>query len=106
MSLNDDTGTATITAVGTIAALASLLILVAVLARGMIHTHQAQVTVELAAVAAAHALYRGEDPCEVADQVVHRNAGQRVSCQITGEDVLLTVRIGGKEVKARAGPLG
>lgn len=106
MSLNDDTGTASITAAGVIAALVSLLILVAVLAKGMIHSHQAQVTAELAAVAAAHALYRGEEPCEVADQVVRRNAGQRVTCHVEGEDVLVTVGIGGKKVRARAGPLG
>lgn len=104
--LNDDSGNVTITAAGTIAALISLVLLVAVLAKGMIHTHRAQVAAELSAVAAAHALYRGEDPCAVADQVARRNAGERASCDVVDEDVLVAVRVGGKEVTARAGPLG
>lgn len=94
------------TAAGAIAAVVAFLALVVWLAASMIDSHRAQVTAELAAVATAHALYAtGTDPCAHAQEVARRNGGDTTRCYIDGEDALVTVRHGTREVTARAGPL-
>lgn len=106
MSLDDDTGNVTITAAGVIGALCALLLVVGVAARGTIHAHRAQIAAELAAVAAAHAVFRAQDPCQAARDTASRNNAQVTGCELINGDAAVTVKFGTKEVTAKAGPLG
>lgn len=73
----------------------------------------AQSAADLAALAGAVALQRGEDPCSAAGSVAAGNDAEVSGCRVEGEDVVLEVRVDsptflghGFDIRgeARAGP--
>ncbi|WP_018297919.1 Rv3654c family TadE-like protein [Corynebacterium lubricantis] len=103
--LLDDRGYATIASVGIIAALATLLIAIAGIAQHTITAHRVRTVADLAAIAAATALYEGFDPCSTAGQTAELNAATAIGCRSEESDVVVTVRLGRAESQSRAGPL-
>lgn len=81
---------------------------------GLVVAHrQAQAAADLAALAAAGAPRRGDDPCRAAREIAQRNGARLAACQQQGADVVVraTVRshFGGPWAvdlvgEARAGP--
>ena len=80
----------------------------------MVATHrQAQAAADLAALAAAGALRRGNDACGAADRVALANGTSLEVCRVEGTDVSVTVvaagprflgQTGDLHARARAGP--
>lgn len=105
--LSDDSGSLTITAAGTIAALVSLLLVVVLVSREAINVHRARVAAEVAAVSAAFNLVSAptSDPCARAREVASKNATEVVSCKVSGVDVIVQVQRGKQTAISRAGPL-
>ncbi|MDY5784955.1 Rv3654c family TadE-like protein [Corynebacterium sp.] len=103
--LRDDDGYATVVSAGIIAAVVSLLLVVAALGTKVVDSHRARVAADLAAVAGAFALYAGSDPCRAAEETAQANGGAVQECSERAPDVTVTVRFGRGESTARAGPL-
>jgi secretion/DNA translocation related TadE-like protein len=85
---------------------------VSVLGGLLVGSRKASAAADLAALAGAAALQRGEDPCRAATGTVRANQARIRSCQVRGQDVFVratrdvavlgrTVRVPGS---ARAGP--
>lgn len=85
-----------------------------VLAVGVVTTHRrAQGAADLAALAGAQALVRGENPCAAAGDVAERNRASVTDCSVTDRDVVVAVSVAAPGVfpesfelrgRARAGP--
>ncbi|QTH60076.1 flp pilus-assembly TadE/G-like family protein [Corynebacterium hindlerae] len=106
MRLDNDDGSLTIGAAGTIAALLALALIAAAAVRTVSNTHRAQVSAELSAVAGAMALATSSvPPCEKARDTAQRNGATITDCTINDADVLVTADISGQRATARAGPL-
>lgn len=112
--VRDDGGYATIVSASIVAAVVSLAMVAAGLVSHTVGTHRAQVAADLAAVAAATALYAGHtagDVCAAARQTTELNHAEVAECTIDGTDVTVTASVrtsGGArraEASARAGPL-
>ncbi|WP_291314349.1 Rv3654c family TadE-like protein [Corynebacterium sp. UBA2622] len=103
--LGGDEGYATVTSAGIIAAVVSLLLVVAGLGARVVDTHRARGAADLAAVAAATALYQGFDPCRAAERTARDNGARMESCTEHPPDVVVTARVGSRSASARAGPL-
>lgn len=95
----------TVATAGFAAALLSLGLVVILAAAQVSAHHETRVAADLAAVAAAHALARGEDACTVAGQVAGYNGATLSGCGVTGTDVTVTTSIRGREVSSTAGPV-
>lgn len=95
----------TIATAGFAAALFSLSVVVIGAAGQVVAHHRAQVAADLAAVAGAHSLWRGEDACSTARWTAALNGETVGDCTVTGADVTVTVPVRGREVRATAGPL-
>ncbi|MDO5513107.1 Rv3654c family TadE-like protein [Corynebacterium sp.] len=95
----------TIVTAGAAAALISLCLVVVAAAGQVEARHRAQVAADLAAVAGAFALYRGDHGCAVAEQVAGYNGASISTCDVRGADLRVTARVRGKEVTATAGPV-
>jgi secretion/DNA translocation related TadE-like protein len=99
-----------------IACLAVLLLLGAALGvvAALVHAHRvAQSAADLAALSAASAIGRGQDPCAVGSSTASANGALVTSCAVAGREVTLRVRVDGPhwlgqaadlEAEARAGP--
>lgn len=81
-------------------------------ATGAVH-RRAQAAADLAALAGATAHQRGDDACTAAGLVADRNGAESAACHLTGDDVVVRVRLAGPEFlghswelvgRARAGP--
>lgn len=114
MRSREETGSGTVLGI----ALMALLILVttaAVAVAALVLTHRrAESAADLAALAGAHALPLGSDPCAAAQSVARRNGAAFVSCWVRGPDVLVVTRVAGPTIvgrlmlltgRARAGPV-
>ncbi|AZA12275.1 Rv3654c family TadE-like protein [Corynebacterium gerontici] len=101
----DEQGNATILAAGIAAALALVLGVLLLAASAVIHTHQAQVAADMAAVAGAYAEAEGRFGCPVATQVLEANQAQMLTCDSEGGDVQIQANIGGQVAAARAGQI-
>lgn len=104
----DDSGYATVAAAGFAAALATLFVVVAWQAGGLVAREQAQVAADLAAVAGAHVLAVGDGAdaaCAQAAWVAELNDALLGECHSEGEDVVAEVIVRGRSSYARAGPL-
>ncbi|NLA56784.1 MAG: TadE-like protein [Corynebacterium humireducens] len=95
----------TIVTAGVAAALFSLGVVLLGAAGQVSAQHEAQVAADLAAVAGASAVYRGEDGCTVAVAVAGDNGASLRDCRGAGADLTVTVRIRGREVTSTAGPV-
>ncbi|QIX28882.1 flp pilus-assembly TadE/G-like family protein [Nocardioides sp. JQ2195] len=76
---------------------------------------RAQSGADLAALAGAGTLQRGDEACAAAGRVATANAAVLVTCRVIGEDVMVEVRVPGPEFlghtfeirgRSRAGPQG
>ncbi|PFG27440.1 Rv3654c family TadE-like protein [Corynebacterium renale] len=104
-SLHDDTGSATITAAGMIAALVLAAMTIAGAAHWVVAGHRAQVAADMAAVAAAYAHAVGREACPAAEATAHENQATVTACAVDGADVEIRATISGRDAVARAGPL-
>lgn len=98
----------TITTTGIIAALLSVGLSIAALINDVAAAHRAQLAADLAAVAAAHALYEGADACTTARETATINSATLKGCTIDGADVEVTAAtttLRTHSRTARAGPL-
>ncbi|MCK7662448.1 flp pilus-assembly TadE/G-like family protein [Corynebacterium sp. CCM 9185] len=99
-------GSTTLIAASVAAALVALTLIVFDVTGDVLDRHRAQVSADLAAVAAATALWFGDDACPVASRTVARNVGGELrNCRIAGADVIVDVAVGDAIARARAGPL-
>lgn len=105
LSLGNDNGYATVTSVGIIAAVTSLLLVVAAVGAQVIARHEAQVAADMAAIAGAWAHATGEDACAVAGEIAAANDAQLDNCREEDRDVIVTASVRGKEASAKAGPI-
>lgn len=72
----------------------------------MIADHRrAQAAADLAALAAAHQLGRGGDPCASAAQIAVLNHARLSACAVAGDDVVVTVLVEGPRWLGQAGDL-
>ncbi|ERJ43492.1 MULTISPECIES: Rv3654c family TadE-like protein [Corynebacterium] len=105
----DDDGYATVAAIGIILAIAAVALALVGVASHVVARHQAQLAADMAAVAAAEGLSRGDLPCPVAQRIAGLNHASVVSCRTDNRDVLLEVTAGvsvtSAHAKARAGPV-
>lgn len=95
----------TIVTAGAAATLLSLCLVVIGVAGQVEAHHRARVAADLAAVAGAFAIYRGEDGCVAATQVAGHNGASISTCRVAGADLTVTVDVRGREVRATAGPV-
>ena len=115
MRVCGDRGAAAVLAVTLSAAI--LLCVTAAVAGGrlLVDHRRAAVAADLAALAGAAAVQHGLDGCSAAERIAARNDAVVSGCRVTGEEVLVTVRVAsvrllGRSVRpradARAGPVG
>jgi secretion/DNA translocation related TadE-like protein len=86
-----DSGSATIYAIGWLAALLTMTWLVLVLAVATARQHHLDDSADLAALSAAAAAVKGGDPCTSADAAARANRVMLADCRQSGIDV--TVRV-------------
>lgn len=110
--LRDDRGSATVWAVGAIAALLVVAGLLFTLGSAVVTRHRASDAADLAALAAAGSAGRGaEAACARALAVTARMSARLVSCRLDGWDALIEVAaavpggLGDASAHARAGPV-
>ncbi len=94
----------TVVTAGVAAALFSLGVVLLGAAGQVSAQHEAQVAADLAAVAGAFAVYRGEDGCTAAATVAEDNGASLIDCRGAGADLTVTAKIRGREVTSTAGP--
>lgn len=109
----DERGSATpfaVACLGLLVLIAAALGVVAAMVRAQ---RQAQSAADLAALAAAHALARGDDGCGEGGRIAAANAAALVSCAMAGREVRVRVQVAGPhwlgqvadfDAEARAGP--
>lgn len=112
--LSDEQGSATVVMLGVIAAVLMLTISGLFLASAVLASHRARAAADLAALASAGVLMRGEPPaaaCQSAAQVVAANHGRVQGCIAIGTEVRLTIAVpagmrglGVATARSRAGP--
>jgi len=95
----------TLVTAGSAAALFSLAVVILTASGQVSAHHRAQVAADLAAIAAATAVYAGADGCAAAEETAGRNGASISECRIAGADVTVTAAIRGKEVTSTAGPV-
>ncbi|MGW0841031.1 Rv3654c family TadE-like protein [Streptomyces sp. NPDC002787] len=104
-----DRGSATVWAVGAIAALCVVFGAVLALGQAFVIRHQASAAADLAALAAAdHWMKGSEGACATAERVARAQGGRLVHCEVEGEVSDVTAASGTgpltAEARARAGP--
>jgi len=112
--LSDERGSATVVMLGVIAAVLMLTISGLFLASAVLASHRARAAADLAALASAGVLMRGEPPaaaCHSAAQVAAANHGRVQGCIAVGTEVRLTIAVragmkglGVATARSRAGP--
>ncbi|MFE7766389.1 Rv3654c family TadE-like protein [Streptomyces sp. NPDC057438] len=108
-SVRSDRGSATVWAVGAIAALCAVFGSVLAFGQAVVIRHQAAAAADLGALAAADHWMKGSaGACATAERVVGAQGGRLVRCEVEGEiaDVTAVADMGPltAEVRARAGP--
>lgn len=111
--MRSERGSASVLVVSLIGVLLLLGMTAAFMTAGAAAHRRAQAGADLAALAGAGALQRGDDPCSAAAGVAARNRVTVVRCTIDGEDVVLEVGVDSPELwghtfeirgESRAGP--
>jgi secretion/DNA translocation related TadE-like protein len=101
----DDRGSTTIvTAVITCFLATAVMVAVAIIGN-TIASHQARNASDLAAIAGAHAVFRGDNACDKAGDVARANGGVMTRCHVEGADVTVTVDVGPSSAVSKAGPV-
>lgn len=102
---DDDRGAITIVTAA-ITCFIAVAVMVAVTIIGTtIASHEARNAADLAAIAGAHAVFRGDNACNEARDVAQANGGVLTRCIIEGADVTVTVEVGKSSADAKAGPV-
>ena len=111
---SDERGSATVVMLGVIAVVLMLTTSGLLLASAVLASHRARAAADLAALAAAGVLMRGEPPrvaCQSAAQVAAANHGQVQRCIVLGMEVRLSIAVpagmeglGVATARSRAGP--
>ena len=112
--LSDEQGSATVAVLGVIAAVLILTISGLFLASAVLASHRARAAADLAALASAGALMRGQPPataCQSAAQVAAANHGRVQGCVAVGTEVRVIIAVltgmkglGIATARSRAGP--
>lgn len=100
----DESGYATILALGAVLVLVAIFGMCLLLAERVIDAHRAQVAADMAATSGAFALIKG-DGCEVAAEIASWHQATLDSCEVHGEDLLVTTQFDDTVARARAGPV-
>ena len=110
----DDGGYMSVMTAFTVAALLAVTVAVLLVARAAVAAHSARAAADLAALAGAHALRAGEDPCAVAAGVAAANRAVVAGCAVDAFDVVVRAEVrvelglaGSRSASAvaRAGPV-
>lgn len=111
---SDERGSATVVMLAVIAVVLILTVSGLMLASAVLASHRARAASDLAALAGAGALIRGEPPvvaCQSAAQVARTNHGRLQSCAVAGTEMRLSIAVpagvnglGVATAKSRAGP--
>lgn len=112
--LDDDEGSVTVLTAFAAAAVLALAVAVLLVARATVASHTARAAADLSALAGAHALRVGQDPCATAGGVAEANLAVVIRCTVDGPDVVIRAdvpvelgMIGVRQASAvaRAGPV-
>jgi secretion/DNA translocation related TadE-like protein len=107
---SDDGGSATVLVLALATATVTLAVGLAGLGAAVAARHRAEAAADLAALAGAQALQRGEPACDVVTRVALANGAVEVGCAVQGAEVVVRVGVdaGGLNLRARttarAGP--
>ena len=114
--VRDDRGSATVVGAMVIAALVAVVMVIVYVGAAVSARHHSQSTADLAALAAAQQLVRGEsDPCGAARDIASRMSASVKKCRVMGGDVVVTAQVAVEigtlgirhaQASARAGPTG
>ncbi len=113
MRRTGEDGAAVALSVGLVGVLLAVALGAAVAASLVDGHRRAQASADLAALAGAQALQRGEDGCPAAERIAVRNRTRLVSCDVAGAELTVVVAVDpGKQLpgigplpaRARAGP--
>lgn len=114
IDLDDDEGVMTVTTAFAVAAVLALAVAVLLVGRATVAGHAARAAADLAALAGAHALRAGEDPCAAASGIADANRAELSVCRVDGHDVVARAEVrvdlgvfGARSASAvaRAGPV-
>ncbi|MCP1388514.1 TadE-like protein [Corynebacterium sp. TA-R-1] len=103
--LADESGSASVTAAGIIAAVAALAFAVVAVVAGVAAQHRVAVAADLAAVSGASAYFSGADACGTAVHTASLNGADIERCEVVEGDVIVTAAKGRARASARAGPV-
>ncbi|MGN0102281.1 MAG: Rv3654c family TadE-like protein [Dietzia sp.] len=112
--VDDDDGFMTVSTAFAVAAVLALTVAVLLVGRAAVAAHSARSAADLSALAGAHALRAGEDPCAVASGIAGANRATLASCRVDGLDVVTRAAVsidlgvlGARSASAvaRAGPV-
>lgn len=107
-SSSRDAGAASVLVLAIVAAVIALVGFTVLLGKAMAARHEAQSAADLGALAAAETLQWGGAACESAARAVATNDAELVGCEVSGEYVVVRVRVPVAGVwasaAARAGP--
>lgn len=102
----DERGSVTLFAVGCLAVLLLIGSALGVVA-ALVHAHRlAQSAADLAALAGAVAVSRGQDPCLAGAEIAEANGGAVTSCRVAGRDVVIRVEVAGPHWLGQVADLG
>lgn len=104
-SIADESGSATVVAIGIITAVVALALAVIAIGARAADQHRVRTAADLAAVAGATALYTGGSACVVAEETARLNDAAAQACDIDRGDVTVEVSIAGARATAKAGPI-
>lgn len=111
---DNDKGSVSVLTAFAAAAVLALTVAVLLVGRAAVASHTARAAADLSALAGAHALREGTDPCATASGVAEENLAVVVMCAVDGSDVVIRTDvavdlglIGSRAASAvaRAGPV-
>ena len=111
--LEEEPGSASLLVVSLIGVIVLLGLAAAFMTASAAAHRQAQSAADLAALAAASTVQQGGEACATAERVAVANHARVITCDVSGEDVALSVEVDGPEFlghsfaivgQARAGP--
>jgi len=71
----------------------------------LIFASKSQSAADMAALGGASAIWSGKNPCQIAQDIAHKNNSTLLSCEVLLPDVQVKVQYRGQKSSARAGPL-
>lgn len=90
---DDDEGAMTVATAFAVVAVLALAVAVLLVGRAAVAAHAARSAADLAALAGAHALREGLDPCTAASGIAAANGAELPVCTIDGRDVVARAEV-------------